>query len=157
LASETKFARDCLLQRRVVRTPVQTSKLRASWGWARLKLPLPSGVCRLRKKGAEIRSARSMGCGRSRPKIFGDEEDGEGSELPVRGRGQPDCRHFVQPASVSSRAHSGRVGRAYQPASEQRRTFGSGRGLPLGRPRPYSASPREKRSPAPPRWRLRLP
>jgi len=33
--------------------------------------------------------------------------EGNGFELPVRGRGQPDCRLFVQPASVSSRAHSG--------------------------------------------------
>ena len=33
--------------------------------------------------------------------------EGDGFELPVRGRGQPDCRLFVQPASVSSRAHSG--------------------------------------------------
>jgi len=31
--------------------------------------------------------------------------EGNGFELPVRGRGQPDCRLFVQPASVSSRAH----------------------------------------------------
>src|SRR6516164_7347591 len=31
--------------------------------------------------------------------------EGNGFELPVRGRGQPDCRLFVQPASVSSRVH----------------------------------------------------
>ena len=31
--------------------------------------------------------------------------EGNGFELAVRGRGQPDCRLFVQPASVSSRAH----------------------------------------------------
>jgi hypothetical protein len=29
--------------------------------------------------------------------------EGNGFELPVRGRGESDCRHFVQPASVSSR------------------------------------------------------
>jgi hypothetical protein len=58
------------------------------------------------RPGESMISKKSSGFARDFPL------EGTGFELPVRGRGQSDCRSFAQPASSSSRALSGRAGRS---------------------------------------------
>jgi hypothetical protein len=61
----------------------RTSKLRASWGWARLKLPLPFRRLSTKKKGRRDPKREIDGLRRVPAENLGDEEDGEGFRPPA--------------------------------------------------------------------------
>ena len=68
-------------------------------------------------------SAMTSLCARGTESFADSPLEGDGFELPVRGRGQSDCRHFVQPAAFDRvRAAAGwTIGRRAVPSLVVRR------------------------------------
>jgi hypothetical protein len=121
------------LQRRVVRTPVQTSKLRASWGWARLKLPLPFRRLSTKKKGRRDPKREIHGLRRVPAENLGDEEDGEGFRPPAA-RVQLRYRFPTSPAIVNEAGAADRdTGGMPRESARLRRSPSSGDGLEAGK------------------------